>query len=44
VLVSQAIGLALQGLRDIEQIKNGQMVLINGAGGGVGTLVVLIAK
>ena len=42
--VPQATVLALQGLRDIEQIKKGQKVLINGAGGGVGKFVVQIAK
>jgi NADPH:quinone reductase-like Zn-dependent oxidoreductase len=35
---------ALQGLRDHARVKPGQRVLIHGAGGGVGTFAVQIAK
>lgn len=42
--IPQAAVLALQALRDKGQIKEGQMVLINGAGGGVGTFGLQIAK
>lgn len=36
--------LAIQGLRDIGQLRPGQRLLINGAGGGVGTLGIQIAS
>ena len=42
--IPQAGVLAVQGLRDKGQIHSGQKLLINGAGGGVGTFGVQIAK
>ncbi|MGK7929246.1 MAG: NAD(P)-dependent alcohol dehydrogenase [Spirulina sp.] len=42
--IPHAAMLAMQGLRDEGQIQPGQKVLINGAGGGVGTLGVQIAQ
>ena len=42
--IPQAAMLAVQGLRDKGQIQSGQKLLINGAGGGVGTFGVQIAK
>ncbi len=42
--IPQAAMLAVQGLIDAGRIKNGQKILINGAGGGVGTFGIQIAK
>ena len=42
--IPQAGLLALQALRYREQVQSGQKVLFNGAGGGVGTLGIQIAK
>ena len=42
--IPQAGVLALQGLRYGGRLQSGQQVLINGAGGGVGTFAVQIAK
>jgi NADPH:quinone reductase-like Zn-dependent oxidoreductase len=42
--IPQAGMLAVQGLRDKGQIRRGQKLLINGAGGGVGTFAIQIAK
>jgi NADPH:quinone reductase-like Zn-dependent oxidoreductase len=42
--IPQAAMLAIQGLLDKGKIQSGQKLLINGAGGGVGTFAVQIAK
>src|SRR5690606_33442587 len=42
--IPQAGALALQGLKNKHHLASGQRLLINGAGGGVGTLAVQIAR
>lgn len=42
--VPQAAVLALQGLRDKGKLRKGDRILINGAGGGVGTFAIQYAK
>jgi NADPH:quinone reductase-like Zn-dependent oxidoreductase len=42
--IPHASMLALQGLRDVGQIKDGQKILINGGGGGVGSFGIQLAK
>jgi NADPH:quinone reductase-like Zn-dependent oxidoreductase len=42
--IPQAAMLAIQGLYDKGKIQSGQKILINGAGGGVGTFAIQIAK
>lgn len=42
--IPQAAMLAVQGLIDKGKIRSGQKILINGAGGGVGTFGIQIAK
>ena len=42
--IPHAAMLALQGLRDAGQIKDGQKILINGGGGGVGSFGIQLAK
>lgn len=42
--VPQAGVLAIQGLRSLGPIREGHRILINGAGGGVGTFAIQIAK
>jgi NADPH:quinone reductase-like Zn-dependent oxidoreductase len=42
--IPQAAMLAVQGLIDIGRIRRGQALLLNGAGGGVGTFAIQIAR
>ncbi len=42
--IPQAAMLAVQGLRDVGRLQAGQRLLINGAGGGVGTFAVQLAR
>jgi NADPH:quinone reductase-like Zn-dependent oxidoreductase len=42
--IPQAAMLAVQGLRDVGQLQPGQKLLINGAGGGVGTFGLQLAR
>ena len=42
--IPQAGMLAVQGLIDVGRIQHGQKLLLNGAGGGVGTIALQIAK
>jgi NADPH:quinone reductase-like Zn-dependent oxidoreductase len=42
--IPQAAMLAVQGLRDKGQLRQGQTLLVNGAAGGVGTFAVQIAR
>ena len=42
--IPQAAMLAVQGLLDKGEIRTGQRILINGAGGGVGTFAIQIAR